>query len=173
MDDKNFLQDFQLDAEYVHKRILNLELMNLPLSPKKDCSVFIFTNSENARIFFLNPEYSGFLSPTNYFVFQNEGAVPSSHLQNSDRVYLLSISASNPPVFAPDAGPPWLSALYIALIRIFIFDRWYCLKSDQFRFPRIIVDDNNAAKLVHYFCTVILKKYIDLVEIINSQRSDI
>ena len=168
MDDKSFLQDFHLKKANFKKDKVDLHVLRFTSAPKNDCTIFIFTQADNARIFFQNPNHATLFTPQNIFVFQNENVIPAGMFQTTDSVYLLSCC----PEIRTDAPetPPGTSELLFVLHRIFIFNLLDYLKKNSFSLPNIVSDDDYAIKIANHFITKELEKYKRLLGIINSLK---
>ena len=172
VDDKIFLRNFSLKKVVAENDKADLNVLRLSSAPKGDYTIFIFTQADNARSFFLNPTSSYLFSKQNVYVFQNEDVIPARMFKATDSVYLLSVCSTCGSQCETDNSevPPWTYSLFAALNRIFIFDFWDYLKKNDFCLPTIVSDDDSVLNIVKYFITHQLEKYRKFLETINNLK---
>ena len=171
MDDKLFLRDFKLTPGFTKKSESTLKFLPAGSEGTRDCTIFIFTHSENARIFFLDPNRKSVLGRRNIFVLENEDAVPASVFEPDDRVFLLSIKYGCEVEMEDTMAPLWAPDLFVVLGRVFIYELWDLLKQSGFNLPKIVTDDDYAVRMVKLFIDTQLKKYRDLLGLINRLKA--
>lgn len=164
MDDKRFLRNFDLSQFVVTRDKVDLKVFKPNPASSNQGKIFIFSQTDTARIFFQNPDHVNICSPSDIFILKNEDVIPSSYFMSANQIYFISTCSA--PLSTNNDG------LIYALYRLFMFDLWDSLAKENFALPTIIADSEESLSICVNFLKNDFIKYKIFARLITEMTAN-